>query len=98
MQYCVSSFAAGYQRTGIHRRPLGGTLEHDWCSRTTVFRTAYPKTLLRSLAIQAKLSFEALGLKPYMLNEQSIADLLNEAWKHFQSHPESFARYGEGSD
>lgn len=57
------------------------------------FRTAYPKALLRNLAIQAKQSFEALGLKPYSSNEDSIADLLNEAWKHFQSHPKSFAQW-----
>jgi len=58
-----------------------------------VFRIAYPKILLRNLAIQAKQSFEVLGLKPYTSNEETIADLLNEAWKHFQSHPESFASW-----
>jgi hypothetical protein len=57
------------------------------------FRTAYPKALLRKLAIQAKESFETLGLKPYASNEDRIADLLNEAWKHFQSHPKSFAEW-----
>jgi hypothetical protein len=57
------------------------------------FRTAYPKALLRDLAIHAKQSFEALGLKAYISNEDSIADLLNEAWRHFQSHPESFAQW-----
>jgi len=57
------------------------------------FRTAYPITLLRDLACQAKQSFEALGLKPYTSKEDRIGDLLNEAWKHFQSHPESFARW-----
>jgi hypothetical protein len=57
------------------------------------FRTAYAKTLLRDLASQAKQSFEALGLKTYTSNEDHIADLLNEAWKNFQSHPESFAQW-----
>lgn len=57
------------------------------------FRTAYPKSLLGDLAKQAKQSFEGLGLKPYTPKDDHIADLLNEAWKHFQAHPESFARW-----
>ena len=55
------------------------------------FQTAYPKSLLSELAKQAKESFEALGLKPYTSKEDQMADLLHEAWKHFQSHPESYA-------
>jgi hypothetical protein len=55
------------------------------------FETAYPKSLLSELAKQAKQSFEALGLKPYTSKEDQMADLLHEAWKHFQSHPESYA-------
>lgn len=55
------------------------------------FQIAYPKSLLQDLAKQAKRSFEALGLKPYRSNENHIADLLNEAWKLFQSNPESYA-------
>jgi len=55
------------------------------------FQIAYPKSLLGDLAKQAKYSFEALGLKPYTSNHDHIADLLNEAWKLFQSNPESYA-------
>jgi hypothetical protein len=55
------------------------------------FQIAYPKSLLRDLAMQAKHSFEALGLKPYTSKEDHIADLLNEAWKLFQANPESYA-------
>jgi len=55
------------------------------------FRAAFPKTLLRDLAKKAKECFELLGLKPYIAGQRPLADLLNEAWKHFQSHPESYA-------
>jgi predicted metal-dependent phosphoesterase TrpH len=43
------------------------------------------------LAKQAKQSFEALGLKSYTSKDDHIGDLLHEAWKHFQAHPESYA-------
>lgn len=55
------------------------------------FRMAYPETLLKALAQQSKDSFERLGLKAYTPNSCAIADLLNEAWRRFQSDPESYA-------
>lgn len=55
------------------------------------FRAAFPRTLLRDLANKAKECFEALGLKAYSPGQCPMADLLNEAWKHFQSHPVSYA-------
>jgi hypothetical protein len=58
-----------------------------------LFRNIYPSTLLKSLAVQAKRSFEAMSLKPYRIGENPTADLLNEAWKQFQSRPESFAHW-----
>jgi hypothetical protein len=57
------------------------------------FGSAYPQTLLRELAGEAKASFEGLGLKGYARGEKGIADLLNDAWKHFQSQPETFAAW-----
>ena len=55
------------------------------------FRTAYPKSLLRDLAKQAKESFDALGLKAYTPKTEQVADVLNEAWRRFESDPESYA-------
>jgi hypothetical protein len=55
------------------------------------FEIAYPRLLLRDLAKQAKQSFETLGLISYTSKEDHLGDLLHEAWKHFQSHPESYA-------
>src|SRR5216683_2193050 len=55
------------------------------------FEIPYPRQLLRDLAKQAKQSFETLGLKSYTSKEDHLGDLLHEAWKHFQSHPESYA-------
>ena len=56
-----------------------------------LFRAAFPKTLLRDLAKKTKECFEALGLKAYSAGQCPMADLLNDAWKYFQSHPESYA-------
>jgi hypothetical protein len=55
------------------------------------FKSAYPVALLKDLAAKAKCSFEALGLEHYGQSGHPIADLLNDAWKYFQSQPESFA-------
>ena len=57
------------------------------------FQLAYPQSLLRDIAKQAKESFERLGLKPYRPNSNHVAELLNEAWRHFQSSPESYAEW-----
>jgi hypothetical protein len=57
------------------------------------FRMAYPKDLLQNIAVVAKEAFEALGLKPYSPKQDRLADLLNEAWKQFQSEPETFAEW-----
>jgi hypothetical protein len=51
----------------------------------------YPVAVLKDLASKAKYSFEALGLRPYGQSAHPTADLLNDAWKYFQSQPESFA-------
>ncbi len=59
-------------------------------SEPQYFRIAYPQTLIHELASQAKQLFEASGLQPYNPGSKPIADLLNDAWKHFQADPAGF--------
>lgn len=73
----------------LNGRPMGGTSQHYWRGRTAEFSNRVRKSTLA----RSGQSFEALGLKTYTSNEDHIADLLNEAWKNFQSHPESFAQW-----
>ncbi len=57
------------------------------------FRIAYPEPLIRELAIEAAIRFEASGLRRYNPGSNPLADLLNEAWKTFQTDPAGFSRW-----
>ncbi len=57
------------------------------------FHIAYPQTLFHELATEAIQLFEASGLRPYNPGSKPIADLLNEAWRHFQANPAGFSRW-----
>ncbi len=60
-------------------------------SEPQYFRIAYPQPLIHELATEAKQLFEVSGLHSYNSGSNSIADLLTEAWKHFQADPPGFS-------
>jgi hypothetical protein len=62
-------------------------------SEPQYFRIAYPQALIHELATEARQLFEASGLHPYTPGSKPIADLLAEAWKHFQADPAGFPRW-----
>jgi hypothetical protein len=57
------------------------------------FRIAYPQSLIRDLAIEAKRLFETSGLQPYNPGSKPIASLLDRAWERFQADPGNFPRW-----
>ena len=68
-------------------------LETIGASEPQHFRIAYPQSLIRELAIEAKRLFETAGLQPYNPRSKPIAGLLDEAWERFQADPGSFSRW-----
>jgi hypothetical protein len=87
---CIDTFIYLHRLIEDRWKELLGTIG---ATEPQSFGSAYPQTLLRELAGEAKASFEGLGLKGYARGEKGIADLLNDAWKHFQSQPETFAAW-----
>ncbi len=78
------------QKVDAQWRELLGTIG---ASEPQYFRIAYPESLIRELAVEAKQLFEASGLQPYSRGSKPIADLLNEAWERFRTDPARFSSW-----
>jgi hypothetical protein len=60
------------------------------------FRIAYPPVLIHELATEANQLFRSSGFHSYNPGSRPIADLLTEAWNHFQADPAGFPQWERG--